>query len=125
MNGPEGDADLWHSIDWRQEEAHVKRLRQRIFRAARNGDHKQVRNLQKLMLRSRANVVTSVRRVTQLSTGKKTAGIDGTVALQNRRTWTAGPAYLSRTDRRCDARQTRVHPEGQRETAPARNPGHP
>ncbi|WP_228791199.1 group II intron reverse transcriptase/maturase [Nocardia puris] len=82
MNGPEGDADLWHSIDWRQEEAHVKRLRQRIFRAARNGDHKQVRNLQKLMLRSRANVVTSVRRVTQLSTGKKTAGIDGTVALK-------------------------------------------
>ncbi|MFJ9034313.1 reverse transcriptase N-terminal domain-containing protein [Streptomyces sp. NPDC102274] len=40
-----------------------------------------MRNLQKLMLRSRANALTSVRRVTQQSTGKKTAGIDGVVAL--------------------------------------------
>ncbi|GAA1262621.1 hypothetical protein GCM10009646_58280 [Streptomyces aureus] len=81
MNGPEGDAEFWAGIDWRSEEASVKRLRQRIYRAARNGDMKQVRNLQKLMLRSRANTLTSVRRVTQQSTGKKTAGVDGVVAL--------------------------------------------
>ncbi|QZL06852.1 group II intron reverse transcriptase/maturase [Streptomyces sp. BHT-5-2] len=81
MNGPEGDAEFWASSDWRAEEESVKRLRQRIYRAARNGNLKQVRNLQKLMLRSRANAVTSVRRVTQQSTGKKTAGIDGVVAL--------------------------------------------
>ncbi|MEU2743163.1 reverse transcriptase N-terminal domain-containing protein [Streptomyces sp. NPDC007095] len=81
MNGPEGDAEFWTSIDWGQEEAYVKRLRQRIFRAARKGDMKQVHNLQKLMLRSRANTLTSVRRVCQVSTGKKTAGIDGQKAL--------------------------------------------
>ncbi|WP_331457826.1 MULTISPECIES: group II intron reverse transcriptase/maturase [Kitasatospora] len=81
MNGTEGDAEFWHSIDWRQEEESVKRLRQRIYRAARAGNLKQVRNLQKLMLRSRANTLTSVRRVTQQSTGKKTAGIDGVTAL--------------------------------------------
>ena len=81
MNGPEDDAEFWASIDWRLEEESVKRLRQRIYRAARNGDLKRVRNLQKLMLRSRANTLTSVRRVTQQSTGKKTAGIDGVVAL--------------------------------------------
>lgn len=80
MNGPEDDAEFWQSIEWGQEEASVKRLRQRIYRAARNGDLKQVRNLQKLMLRSRANTLTSVRRVTQVSTGKKTPGIDGIVA---------------------------------------------
>ncbi|MET8748199.1 group II intron reverse transcriptase/maturase [Streptomyces sp. NPDC004728] len=79
--GPEGDAEFWHSIDWSQEETSVKRLRQRIFRAAREGDMKQVRNLQKLMLRSKANTLTSVRRVCQVSTGKKTAGIDGQKAL--------------------------------------------
>ncbi|MGA4897586.1 group II intron reverse transcriptase/maturase [Streptomyces griseoincarnatus] len=81
MNGPEGDAEFWAGIDWRSEEASVKRLRQRIYRAARNGDMKRVRNLQKLMLRSKANSLTSVRRVAQQSTGKKTAGIDGVVAL--------------------------------------------
>lgn len=81
MNGPEGDAEFWHSIDWSREETFVKRLRQRIFRATRKGDMKQVHNLQKLMLRSRANTLTSVRRVCQVSTGKKTAGIDGQKAL--------------------------------------------
>jgi RNA-directed DNA polymerase len=40
MNGPEGDADFWHSINWSREETSVKRLRQRIFRAAREGDMK-------------------------------------------------------------------------------------
>lgn len=45
MNGPEGDAEFWASINWRQEEESVKRLRQRIYRAARDGNLKQVRNL--------------------------------------------------------------------------------
>ncbi|WP_179200222.1 group II intron reverse transcriptase/maturase [Streptomyces sp. NRRL B-24085] len=76
-----GDSDFWHSIDWGQEEGAVRKLRQRIYKASRDGNLKQVRNLQKLMLRSRANTLTSVRRVTQRSTGKKTAGIDGQTAL--------------------------------------------
>jgi RNA-directed DNA polymerase len=82
MNGPEdmSDAEFWSSIDWKEEEEHVRRLRQRIYRASREGNLKRVRNLQKLMLRSRANTLTSVKRVTQTSTGKKTAGIDGEVA---------------------------------------------
>lgn len=84
MNGPEGDAEFWHSNGWSREETSVRRLRQRIFRAAREGDMKQVRNLQRLMLRSRANTLTSVRRVCQVSTGKKTAGIDGQKALTPR-----------------------------------------
>lgn len=81
MNGTEGGAEFWHSIDWSQEEAAVRKLRQRIYKASREGNLKQVRNLQKLMLRSRANTLTSVKRVAQVSTGKKTAGIDGAVAL--------------------------------------------
>ncbi|MCQ9164240.1 reverse transcriptase N-terminal domain-containing protein [Arthrobacter sp. STN4] len=42
---------------------------------------KKVRNLQKPMLRSRSNTLHSVRRVTQHNAGRKTAGIDGEVAL--------------------------------------------
>ncbi len=81
VNGPEGDLPDWDSIDWRTVEDDVRRLRQRIFTASQAGDLKQVRNLQKLMLRSRANTLISVRRVTEVNAGRKTAGIDGRVVL--------------------------------------------
>jgi RNA-directed DNA polymerase len=76
-NGPEGEVLNWLAVDWQVVEDSVRRLRQRIFTATRAGDLKQVRNLQKLMLRSRANALVSVRRVTEINTGRKTAGIDG------------------------------------------------
>jgi RNA-directed DNA polymerase len=79
-NGPQDPVD-WDAIAWREQEARVQRLRQRIFKAAQAGDHKQVRNLQKLMLRSRANTLVSVRRVSQHNTGRRTAGVDRKVAL--------------------------------------------
>src|SRR5215207_4823874 len=81
VNGPEDVATDWDAIDWRAHEEDVRRLRQRIFKATRDGDLKKVRNLQKLMLRSRSNTLISVRQVTERNAGRKTAGIDGEVAL--------------------------------------------
>ena len=85
VNGPEDqprDAPVrWDKIDWRAQEEQVRRLRQRIFTAAQEQDWPRVRNLQKLMLRSRANTLVSVRQVTQRNAGRRTAGIDGEVAL--------------------------------------------
>lgn len=83
VNGPEDLLD-WEAIDWRDQETQVQRLRQRIFKATQAGEHKQVRNLQKLMLRSRANTLVSVRRVSQHNTGRHTAGVDKQVALTSR-----------------------------------------
>ena len=83
VNGPEDLLD-WDAIDWRHQNTQVQRLRQRIFKATQAGDHKQVRNLQKLMLRSLANTLVSVRRVTERNTGRHTPGIDGQVALTSR-----------------------------------------
>jgi RNA-directed DNA polymerase len=80
VNGPEDVLD-WDAVDWRACEQDVRRLRQRIFKAAREQDWPKVRNLQKLMLRSRSNALVSVRQVTQRNAGRKTAGIDGEVAL--------------------------------------------
>ena len=48
VNGPAGDALCWDAIDWRFHEDNVRRLRQRIFTAARDGDLGKLRNLQKL-----------------------------------------------------------------------------
>jgi len=81
VNGPEDDLLDWDAIDWRTAEDDVRRLRQRIFTASQAGDLKRVRNLQKLMLRSRANTLLSVRRVTERNAGRKTAGVDGKVVL--------------------------------------------
>jgi RNA-directed DNA polymerase len=81
VNGPEDEPLDWLSIDWQQAGRDVQRLRQRIFTASRAGDLKRVRNLQKLMLRSRANTLVSVRRVTEVNAGRKTAGVDGKVVL--------------------------------------------
>ncbi len=80
-NGPEGELFDWHALDWRAVEEDVRRLRQRIFTASQVGDLKRVRSLQKLMLRSRANTLLSVRRVTELNAGRKTAGVDGKVVV--------------------------------------------
>lgn len=66
VNGPEGiplrlDADGWDSTDWRTLEDEVRRLRSRIFKAVQESDWPKARSLQKLMLRSRANTLVSVR----------------------------------------------------------------
>jgi RNA-directed DNA polymerase len=85
VNGPEGlpsfDGDAWDHVDWRQHEEQVRRLRGRIFKAVQEGDWPLARNVQKLMLRSWSNTLVSVRQVTQRNAGRRTAGIDGLVAL--------------------------------------------
>jgi RNA-directed DNA polymerase len=81
VNGPE-DATLdWRQVDWRAAQESVRRLRQRIFTASQAGNLARVRNLQKLMLRSRSNTLVSVRRVTERNAGRLTAGVDGEVVL--------------------------------------------
>jgi RNA-directed DNA polymerase len=81
VNGPEGDVLDWDAVQWRAAEDDVRRLRQRIFTASKAGDLKKVGSLQKLMLRSRANALVSVRRVTEVNAGRKTAGVDGRIVL--------------------------------------------
>ncbi|MFV2104551.1 group II intron reverse transcriptase/maturase [Micromonospora sp. LOL_024] len=81
VNGPEDEILDWDAVDWRACEETVRRLRQRIFTASQVGDLKRVRNLQKLMLRSRANTLLAVRRVTEVNAGRLTAGVDGRIIL--------------------------------------------
>jgi RNA-directed DNA polymerase len=81
VNGPEDASFDWRQVNWRRVEDDVRRLRQRIFTASKAGDLARVRQLQKLMLRSRANTLLSVRRVTERNAGRLTAGVDGEVVL--------------------------------------------
>jgi RNA-directed DNA polymerase len=70
-----------------------------------------------LMLRSRANALVSVRRVTEINAGRRTAGVDGVVVSGSRskaewvdwaqgrcRSWTAKPVrrvYVVRREALC------------------------
>ena len=84
VNGTDDAALGWDAINWRKAERDVTRLRRRIFAAEQAGNGKKVASLQRLMLRSRANTLVSVRRVTQQNAGRATAGVDGQVALTSR-----------------------------------------
>ena len=84
VNGTDDAALGWDAINWRKAERDVTRLRRRIFAAEQAGNSKKVASLKRLMLRSRANTLVSVRRVTQQNAGRATAGVDGQVALTSR-----------------------------------------
>ena len=71
----------WQDIDWWQTIKAVKGLRQQIYWASQKRDHKKLRSLQRLILKSRSNAELSVRQVTQINKGRKTPGVDGRVAL--------------------------------------------
>jgi RNA-directed DNA polymerase len=75
-NGLRKRLEDWNQINWKKVNKLVRNLRQRIFRARKLGDFRKLRNLQKLMLRSYANLLLSVRRITQTNQGKATAAID-------------------------------------------------
>jgi RNA-directed DNA polymerase len=92
VNGPEGDIPDWDAVRWRVVEEGVRRLRQRIFTATQAGDWKKVRNLQKLMLRSRANALMSVRRVTEVNAGRHPLPAP---SPRRHRQWASTPAVLT------------------------------
>jgi RNA-directed DNA polymerase len=83
MNTPQASATLtrislnWSDLDWKRIIRYVKKLRQRIFHAEQAGKPRKARKLQRLMLRSQANLLLSIKRVTQINKGKRTAGVDG------------------------------------------------
>lgn len=66
----------WNDIDWNANRQIVRNLRQRIYRASREGNRRKLRSLQRLMLKCTANRETSIRRVTQVNTGRDTSGVD-------------------------------------------------
>ena len=73
------EQEAWSGIDWATTEAAVKRLQGRIYRAAATGKGRQVKNLQKLLVRFPSAKRLAVRRVTQQNAGRNTPGIDGVV----------------------------------------------
>ena len=75
------NSESWKNLPWKKFRQDLFRLQKRVYKAVREGDTAKARSLQKLILRSRAARFLAIRQVTQLNSGKKTAGIDGKLAL--------------------------------------------
>ena len=79
VNGQTEQLQDWNQINWVTVNKLIRNLQRRIFRARKLGQWKQLRRLQKLMLKSYTNLLSSVRQITQINQGKKTPGVDGEV----------------------------------------------
>ncbi|MGK7899529.1 MAG: group II intron reverse transcriptase/maturase [Xenococcus sp. (in: cyanobacteria)] len=73
--------ESWKNLPWKKFRQDLFRLQKRVYKAVREGNTAKARSLQKLIMRSRAARFLAIRQVTQLNNGKKTAGIDGKLAL--------------------------------------------
>lgn len=77
----------WESVNWKKINKTVKNLRGLIFKAKKSNKIKTVRRLQHIMLQSHANVLLSVRQITSINVGKRTAGLDKMLIKTNNERW--------------------------------------
>ena len=76
VNGQAEQLEDWNQINWTKVYKLIRNLQRRIFRARKLGQWKQLGRLQKLLLKSYANLLISVRQITQVNQGKNTPGVD-------------------------------------------------
>ena len=74
-------SESWRFLPWKQFQKNLFRLQRRVWKAIRAGERKKAINLQKLIVKSRSARLLAIRQVTQLNSGKKTAGVDGKASL--------------------------------------------
>ena len=75
------NSESWEFLPWKKYWVNLSRLQKRVYKAVRAKDTQKARSLQKLILRSQAARFLAIRQVTQLNNGRKTAGVDGKLAL--------------------------------------------
>ncbi|REJ57004.1 MAG: group II intron reverse transcriptase/maturase, partial [Microcystis wesenbergii TW10] len=73
--------NVWKAINWGKIQRYVFKLQKRIYQAAKSGQDAKVRRWQRLLVKSYYARLLAVRKVTQDNQGKKTAGVDGMIAV--------------------------------------------
>ena len=74
-------SESWKNLNWKKFRKDLFRLQCRVFKAIKAGNKRKALSLQKLIMKSKAARFLAIRQVTQLNSGKKTAGIDGVKSL--------------------------------------------
>lgn len=80
-------AKSWEEINWTRINDSVKELRGKIYKAKKSGKVNMVRRLQDVMMRSHANILLSIRKITSINTGKRTPGLDKMLIKTNEDRW--------------------------------------
>lgn len=62
-------------------------MRMRIYQASKNNEEDKLWELQKLLLQSNSNILQSIRRITIINQGRKTAGLDKITTLSPTERW--------------------------------------
>ena len=87
MKSTASDELNWNSLNWFHINRYVETMQQRIYRAEILGNKRKVRDLQRILVHSKAMLLASIKRVTQVNRGKRTAGIDGKVIKTAAERW--------------------------------------
>jgi len=73
----------WSNINWNYVTRSIHRIQQRIIHAEETKDFRRVRSLSRLLLNDNRTLLHSIKVVTQINTGKRTAGVDSEIVLTN------------------------------------------
>ena len=74
---------IWQDTNWKKVKRYVNKQQLRIFIAESKGNHRKVRDLQRMLMHSSALLRLAIFRVTQFNEEKRTPGIDGFTALSD------------------------------------------
>ena len=74
----------WSAINWHKINKYVDKLQKRIYHAESENDFRKVRNLQRMLIHSKAALLSAIQKVTKINKGKRTSGIDGFIALNDK-----------------------------------------
>jgi RNA-directed DNA polymerase len=101
----------WQVIPWKKVHRHVFCLQKRIYQATQRGNVRTARKLQNLLVKSWYARLLAVRRISQDTRGKNTAGIDGVKSLTPAGRWQLAQS-LCRNDRASPLRRTWIPKRG-------------
>lgn len=73
--------EKWKNLPWSKFDQDLFRLQHRVYKATKEGNDYRVKRLQNLIIGSPCSRYLAVRQVSQLNSGKKTAGVDNIRSL--------------------------------------------
>ena len=73
----------WSNIKWNYVSRSIYKIQQRIIRAEESGDYRRVRSYCRLLLNDNRTLLWAIKVVTQINSGKRTAGVDSEIVMTN------------------------------------------
>jgi RNA-directed DNA polymerase len=113
----------WNGLDWSSVHRTVRRLQTRIAKAVRNGDWRDAKRLQRLLVRSTSGKALAVRQVTE-NRGRKTPGVDRETWSTPEHKWKAVQSLQTRGYRPLPLKRVNI-PKTGRPHGPKRSLGIP